>query len=417
MAKSRKNYRGVTSRGNSIQICFTFHGRRRETLDLEPTAAHLKYADILRRNIKDAITLGKFTLEDYARHFPNSEWLRKNKKKVTNKYTVTDILNEWFSLIKGTKKPTTIRCYKGAIDQFINEFGPFPVPDLTSIEIKKWIASQQGQGITIKTIRNKIIPLRCALDHAVEAKIIEFNPFDMIKEIVPTESELIRRLQNKTIDPFDIDEVSDIILAAKKSDPQLWNLIDTGFWAGMRLGELFALAYEDIDFKKGRARVCRGVTEGKMGTLKTSKSILEHEIDLLPQALNAIKRQKQYTYMKPAIDCGDFGELHLVFYNPRQNRPWLRSLELIQSYWKQLLRKADVRYRYPYQMRHTFASILLSIGYPDTWVAEQMGHTTTAMVAKHYAKWKKKAAKMAGFDPQQQIDTILETYNKKIHAK
>lgn len=46
------------------------------------------------------------------------------------------------------------------------------------------------------------------------------------------------------------------------------------------------------------------------------------------------------------------------------------------------LRKAGVRYRYPYQMRHTFASQALSAGENAMWVARQMGHRDWTITAK-----------------------------------
>jgi len=36
---------------------------------------------------------------------------------------------------------------------------------------------------------------------------------------------------------------------------------------------------------------------------------------------------------------------------------------------------AGVCYRYPYQMRHTYAPMMLQAGESVMWVAQQMGHT------------------------------------------
>ncbi|EVT73912.1 hypothetical protein X548_06685 [Stenotrophomonas maltophilia 5BA-I-2] len=55
--------------------------------------------------------------------------------------------------------------------------------------------------------------------------------------------------------------------------------------------------------------------------------------------------------------------------------------------WQRALRKAGVRYRYPYQMRHTFASQALSAGENVMWVARQMGHGDWTITAKKYGRW------------------------------
>ena len=40
-----------------------------------------------------------------------------------------------------------------------------------------------------------------------------------------------------------------------------------------------------------------------------------------------------------------------------------------------------------YQTRHTFATLMLSSGENPNWVAQMMGHTSTEMLFKRYAKF------------------------------
>jgi hypothetical protein len=46
-----------------------------------------------------------------------------------------------------------------------------------------------------------------------------------------------------------------------------------------------------------------------------------------------------------------------------------------------------VRYRRPYQIRHTFGSSELSAGEPPLKVAVLMGHKDWTMLQRHYARW------------------------------
>ena len=55
--------------------------------------------------------------------------------------------------------------------------------------------------------------------------------------------------------------------------------------------------------------------------------------------------------------------------------------------WEPLLKRAGVRYRNPYQMRHTFASTLLTAGANPFWIATQLGHVDGEMVFKIYGRW------------------------------
>ena len=59
-------------------------------------------------------------------------------------------------------------------------------------------------------------------------------------------------------------------------------------------------------------------------------------------------------------------------------------------------KNANVRYRNPYQTRHTYASMMLSAGEHPMWVARQMGHAAWTMIARVYGKWMPDADLHAG---------------------
>ena len=76
-----------------------------------------------------------------------------------------------------------------------------------------------------------------------------------------------------------------------------------------------------------------------------------------------------------------------MFLNPRTGKAWETDGQLRKTAWIPALRKAGVRYRNPYQTRHTYASMMLSAGEDPTWLAKQMGHKDWAMIRKIYARY------------------------------
>lgn len=44
-------------------------------------------------------------------------------------------------------------------------------------------------------------------------------------------------------------------------------------------------------------------------------------------------------------------------------------------------------YRSPYQMQHTFATLMLKRGENILWIAHMLGHSNLTMLQKHYARW------------------------------
>lgn len=64
--------------------------------------------------------------------------------------------------------------------------------------------------------------------------------------------------------------------------------------------------------------------------------------------------------------------------------------------WVHAMKKAGVRYRRPYQTRHTYASMMLSVGEHPMWVAKQMGHSDWTIIARVYGRWMSTANGNAG---------------------
>jgi integrase len=66
-------------------------------------------------------------------------------------------------------------------------------------------------------------------------------------------------------------------------------------------------------------------------------------------------------------------------------RVWhLNTDEAAREIWVLGCRKAGVRYRKPYQTRHTYASMMLTAGESPMWVAQQMGHSDWGMIRTVY---------------------------------
>ncbi len=72
----------------------------------------------------------------------------------------------------------------------------------------------------------------------------------------------------------------------------------------------------------------------------------------------------------------------LIFRSCIQRQSVAKALP--EHYWKPL---AEVRYRQPYQLRHTYASTMLSSGENIHWLATQMGHRDATMILRTYGRW------------------------------
>ena len=75
-----------------------------------------------------------------------------------------------------------------------------------------------------------------------------------------------------------------------------------------------------------------------------------------------------------------------VFPDPKTGRRWTDDGTPRDTYWVPTLKRLGIRYRSPYQTRHTYATIMLMSGVTPAYAAKQMGHSIEQFL-RTYSKW------------------------------
>lgn len=369
MGQEQTSARGIELRkgasSESIRIKFMYKGMEcRESLKLAHTKANINYAIRLRGEILNAIEKNSFVYADY---FPDS----KNAAKfgaIPSKVTIGELLRAHLKIAKRTLSPSTYRGYEQVCESHLfKQWDKTLLTDLTPPVLRSWVATLECK---MKTAQNILTPLRNVLELAVNDDLIEYNPLERvkIKKIMPREAQK----KDYEVDPFSMAEIKAILAAC---DGQERNFFQFAFATGMRTSELIALEWGSIDWVNCKTSVDRVRVEGvTKDDAKTVSGL--RQIDMRKGAFEALKAQKEHT----ALAGG------LVFHDPRYKEGWAGD-QPIKKRWMIILRKAGVRYRNPYQTRHTFASTLLSSGENPLYVAKQMGHRDTEMVTRNYGRW------------------------------
>ncbi|EPM0021815.1 Arm DNA-binding domain-containing protein [Citrobacter farmeri] len=371
--ESPKLPRGVTIRkhrnGETINITFTYKGVKcREPLsNLEVNNKNIKYAERTLGEIHNKIERGAF---NYAEYFPRSARLKIFGNAASGK-TIKMYLDEYIDICETRNlSPSTIGGYKKCRSA-LSSLHILPASELTPAALKQWI---QSQKTTLKTIRNQLSFLRSSLDEAVTDGILQINPVSLV-----TAS---RYQSNKSdaessyiVDPLSPAEVSALLTST--GNKQWENLFRFAIQTGLRSSELCALRWRDIDFVEKTAHVqsasVSGVTKGTKTKAGTRK------VELTEEAMIALNEQKPFSFMKDGC----------VFEDPKTNKPWASADAIRKKAWVPTLRKAGIRYRNPYQTRHTFATRLISRGVNLFWLAAQMGHKGPEMLFRHYGRYLK----------------------------
>jgi integrase len=145
----------------------------------------------------------------------------------------------------------------------------------------------------------------------------------------------------------------------------------------MRLGELLALQWGDIDFAGRFIEVRRNLVAGRVTSTKNSKrrrvdmslklteTLREHHRAAKAASLKAGRKVPAWVFTTPEGTALDGDNVrHRVFYR--------------------LLDAADLRKIRIHDIRHTFASLLIQNGEPLTYVKEQMGHSSIQVTVDVY---------------------------------
>jgi integrase len=156
----------------------------------------------------------------------------------------------------------------------------------------------------------------------------------------------------------------------------------------MRQRELLALTWDDIDFTTGKIQVRRSLNRssqkqpgGLASELKTVSS--RRCIQLTPMALDALQRHAlQQKHLQGAAKR-EQGEEHWVFCTTR-GKP-LRASSLIRSSFRPLREKAGIPPIRFHDLRHTTATLLLSMGTHPKIVQELLGHSQIIVTLEIYS--------------------------------
>jgi len=325
-----------------------------------PTAGNIKYAHRLALEVRERIRAGTFTLGEY---FPAGG-------ESGQALTVAAWLDTWLgtqrleaSTLAGYR--SAIRFWKGtSTDGGSSTIGALPLRMLKHSQILTALAARPD--LTGKTINNYSSVLREALELAVIEKTLVSNPAAAVPRY---------KHQRPPPDPFTRDEAEAIVaeLHARAPEP-VANMVEWWMFTGVRTGEAFGLRWPNVDLASSYVQVSESIVRGvAKASTKTDEA---RHVHLNSRALLALQRQRKHTQI-----AGEH-----VWLDPRYGSAWNEERAFRRSYWTPALSRLGIRYRRPYNMRHTYATLMLMAGMTPAFCAQQLGHSVEIFL-RTYAKW------------------------------
>ena len=276
--------------------------------------------------------------------------------------TFADAAAEYLRYIEQDRgrKPSTLRGYRSALQaHLLPAFGDLPVEAVSTEVIERWVASFDGSARS----RNKLlIQLHGILRRARKVYGLSSN--------AAAEVEKFPQRRSGEIEVFSPEEVWALVRAAASEQDAAVFL--TAAFTGLRMGELLALRWRDVDFAGATIRVRASYY---LGALTTPKSGKVRAVPMAPDvasALAGLGRREDWV-----------GDDELVFVGLAGG--YLDGSALRRRY-KSALGAAALRPLRFHDLRHTFGTRMIAKA-DIRRVQEWMGHADvqTTMRYLHYA--------------------------------
>lgn len=291
--------------------------------------------------------------------------------------TVKQFLGYW---IEDVHKPPVIRIgtyemYRTVINKYlIPGLGHIKLQKLTTQQIQSFYGKEIKKGVSAGRIKYINSVLHNALGHAKRIKLIHVNVSEDI-ELSPVEEH--------EIEPLTPEQAQ--MLLQKVWEHHLEALLMLALTTGMRKGEILGLRWQDIDLPEGVLQIRRtlgyfahhGFVEGEP---KTKKS--KHKITLPQFVIDALKRHRALQLERRLQVGSTWVNKDLVFSNKEGDFIVPRTLN---NHFNRLLKDIGLPHIRFHDLRHSAATLLLSMGVDMKVIQEILGHSSYLMTANIYS--------------------------------
>lgn len=337
-------------------------------------------------------------LTELKREFEKEKY-RLSRQNVTACPDVT--LLEWFDAWfeqykKPTLKPSGVEAYKR---KFKNTYGSLlgnvEIRELNQFSVQTATSDLINKGYQVKTIRDALAVLKLMLDSAVSNYVIDINP--CLGIIVPSYAE--------------IKEERRVLSSIEQKT--LLNITDKTFYkevyrfmlcTGVRVGELGALQWKDIDFNEGfiiikhtlRCQYQNGTKIMELTSPKTRNSYRKIPFFNETKQLLLDQKEKQDALKKELKDRWR-GEIEDLVFTTSMGSPVTRYV--LESDMRQITKEIQMAELYnamsegrdtiefqsihPHCLRHTFATRCFEKGMTPKTVQQIMGHANINMTMSY----------------------------------
>jgi Site-specific recombinase XerD len=253
--------------------------------------------------------------------------------------------------------------------------GKVTLQKLTPQHLQNLYNKKRQEGYAPQTVQHIHRLLHRALNDAVKWSLVSRNVCDLV------DTPRVPKKEMRALSP----EQSKDFLEAAKGD-KLEALYILAITTGMREGELLALQWKDINWNNGtlqvRRKISRITNKGFVfSEPKTAKS--RRSITLTQMAIETLKQHRIHQN-EQRLATGSIWEEHDLLFCNTIGRP-IEVGNMIRRSFRPLLQKAGLPIIRFHDLRHSCASLLLTMGVHPKVVQELLGHSQISVTLDTYS--------------------------------
>lgn len=300
---------------------------------------------------------------------------RKNRLLLAGSKTQLAVfLEDWLEVKKTSIRPNTYSDYAYTARNHIGPvLGKNKLCDLTPNHLQALYTEELKKGKSARTVIGIHAVMHCALQHALKLGLVPRNVADSVTR---------PKIPRKEMKVLDQDQALRLIQQAESSRYQLlfWFAITTG----LRLGELFGMKWEDVNWQNRKIQIKRQVQRRK-GGLEFCEPKSETGRRIITLGTTTINKLKNHyiSQQKEIIEVGDkWKNNDLIFCTPIGTP--LEPANVLKAL-KKCLRDAGLPQIRFHDLRHTAATLMLLEGINPKIVQERLGHSDISMTLNTYS--------------------------------
>ncbi|WP_062532376.1 site-specific integrase [Jeotgalibaca dankookensis] len=302
--------------------------------------------------------------------------IKKNGNITNNDVLFTDYYHRWMHTYKyDLFSEETNRIYL-TTEKLITEYFPGMKLKDISMDYYQTFLNTLSKKLAKETVRKYHNKVGACLRHAFHTGVI---PVDVTYKATVT-GKPGKNARDKFISEA---ELKNVVLALKTNIKESWTsrymlLLQTA--TGMRLGEVMAITFDDIDFKKETIQINKSWDYKYSKNFKNTKNGIHRTIDLDKETIQWLRKYVVFQ-KKRMLACPIKNHPNLIFTDDKMQPI---SEKAVNDALKSACRRANVKELTSHALRHTHASLLLLHGVDIQIVAERLGDSVE-VVSKVYA--------------------------------